>query len=105
MPPAPIMFCGTTNGLPGMCFANVARNEPRLQVIFPADSDPDQHIDTLAAIEVRDRLCVRRPYNEVCQQQANARHCLRSRHGAFSYTVFGLMLRGRSCRGFRVTAS
>ena len=69
MPPAPVMFCGTTIGIAGDVLADMARDQPRLQIVFAADADADQHVDGLAAIEVGDRLRLRR-HGRAAQQQA-----------------------------------
>ena len=39
----------------GDVLADMARDEPRLQVILAADAHADQHIDGLAAVEIGDR--------------------------------------------------
>ena len=53
------MFCGTTRRIAGDVPADVLGDEPRLQVVFAAGADADQHVDILAAIEVGDRLRAR----------------------------------------------
>ena len=47
-------------GIAGDVLAEVARDQPRLQVVFAADADADQHVDGLAAVEIGDRLRVGR---------------------------------------------
>ena len=55
----------------GNVLADMTRHQPRLQVIFAAHADADQHIDGLAAIKIRDRLRLRAGAG---QQQAGANH-------------------------------
>ncbi len=55
--------------------AEMAGDEPRLQVVFAADADADQHIDGLAAVEFGDRLGVRR---RACHAREQARRRTRS---------------------------
>ena len=57
----------------GDVLADVASHQPRLDVVLAAGADPDQHVDRLAAVEVRHRigLC-RRRRNDQCQRQRAA---------------------------------
>jgi hypothetical protein len=44
-------------GIAGQVRSEVARNQPRIAVIGAADIHPDQQVDDLAPVEVRDRIC------------------------------------------------
>jgi hypothetical protein len=53
--------------------ADMARHEPRLQIIFAAGRDPDEDRDRLAAIEVGDGLRVGRSHAHGGDREAGRR--------------------------------
>src|SRR6185295_4918760 len=63
--------------------ADVSCHEPRLQVVFAADTRADQYVDGLAAIEVRDRLGLRRQGGRKQHKAAEDKAGVRSRHYSF----------------------
>ena len=56
------MFCGTIVGIAGDVLAHVAREHARVEVVAAAGGVADQQLDGLAAVEVGDRLRLRRQH-------------------------------------------